>query len=1380
MNKIYKTSWNRARGAVTVSSEVSSSVQGMGTKSIIAAAVTAMVAGAALAAEGDIWTDRVITEDVTIASSATEKVNSAVMQNGTLAIQGVLDYDSANSKGDFALQGGTVNVTGQGTMNVRDFVMTGGKITATGDATQDEAHGRTLPAVGAYNSWLMTGGDIELSKSGRIWIGSSNKNDPTAYGRMALQGGTVTLNEGGYITGNKRLIKAGEYYDGTVEVGEDTLAGNTIGFDGATVTVKGAGNVIDALYTEQTAGKMTVDAGAALTVRATAPTNDDTTETLAAIRKNSTWTIAGGEFVNKGSVTVDVRELLVSGGKLSFETGSWLGWNSSSDATIDKARLKVTGGELVLANLAGIDMRTVEIAGGHITVGDDKGGAAGAGAGNSVRTSPSLGAYHEFTMTGGTIDLGNNGRLWIGSAAKESLGYNDMRFIGGTVNMNGTKDYQSWITGTVNEADTVKNGNNVILEGTTLNVNGYGEVNAAHIYVDGSAINVAANGVLTFGSTYSSNSSNKGTEYTGATLKFTSGSFNVAGLLKSEIATEMAGDFTMTDVVVGDLASGATEPTTGFRFDKTLTVTGGTTTITGKLANSMKDEASTLILKGGVLSVNASSIFNEGLTALDADTTKIGGTDGILEVNFGGKTLTKQELTTLKSAIYGGRWSAVDLKISDFTPEEDGTISAADSLLVGDAIASDYAVSAGTGTLGATSVSGQVDVSNVTADAGGKKTVSINASSGTATVTLIGKNGALTNDTGVVDFSVDTGDTLVIGSEAVNNGAVTHNGDITGLGTLELVNTNLTVSNISTTTTNVASNATVTADTVSTSGTVSGTLVANTITGGSSGLTVAGAAQVNGKTVEGVAQSAISGKVTVEDAGIIATNLAAAKRVAAQIVAEDVAAGETEVTAPAILYVDKQLKVASGAAITVGTDPTDGAAYIAPRAGGENVILKENGMIVVDASAFTLAAAPAEGDETDYSVLGKDTTVDTSSGEVYFVNTTKTGYVDLGGAVTVAGGTEALDYFDTDSIYVVVEDVDATTGVVELGFNGDLIANQTVSGKLESRFAQGLSAKEASILYALQDNTAFWAEDDTAGTLSYTVAGQKAYEQATGGNVTAGVLNVAYDVNAQVTDAIVRHQLADHQGYGAWADVFYASNEAKKLYGNSGYKADIYGGVLGFDATFSCGATGGIALTIGQADADTVGGALKNSVDSDFWGVSLYAAKDFAGLNVKMDVGYIDFSNDFSGIGDASDASTFTVGLRGDYAAYAGDMFSVVPHVGLRYTKIDTDSVAFNDEQTMDVLEAPIGVKVVGTVEANGWKVLPAVDFTVVPQLGDKDVKAFGYANDVTVLSGGLYNTTVGVEAVNGNLAFGLNASYGFGPDDRANTMVNANVRYSF
>ena len=123
-----------------------------------------------------------------------------------------------------------------------------------------------------------------------------------------------------------------------------------------------------------------------------------------------------------------------------------------------------------------------------------------------------------------------------------------MNFLGGTVNMNGMKEYQSWITGTVTEAEGVNNGNTVVLGGTTLNVNGYGEVNAAHIEVDGSAITVAANGALTFASTYGKNSTNAGKEFTTGTLKFTSGSFNVAGLLKSEIATEMAGDLSLIHI----------------------------------------------------------------------------------------------------------------------------------------------------------------------------------------------------------------------------------------------------------------------------------------------------------------------------------------------------------------------------------------------------------------------------------------------------------------------------------------------------------------------------------------------------------------------------------------------------------------------------------------------------------------------------------------------------------------------------------------------------------------------------------------------------------------------------------------------------------------
>ena len=70
-----------------------------------------------------------------------------------------------------------------------------------------------------------------------------------------------------------------------------------------------------------------------------------------------------------------------------------------------------------------MDMYDVAINGGVINV---RGGEAGEGAGpgNSVRTSPSLGGYNSFVMTGGTVNLDNNGRLWSGKA------YGDYRLPG--------------------------------------------------------------------------------------------------------------------------------------------------------------------------------------------------------------------------------------------------------------------------------------------------------------------------------------------------------------------------------------------------------------------------------------------------------------------------------------------------------------------------------------------------------------------------------------------------------------------------------------------------------------------------------------------------------------------------------------------------------------------------------------------------------------------------------------------------------------------------------------------------------------------------------------------------------------------------------------
>ena len=510
----------------------------------------------------------------------------------------------------------------------------------------------------------------------------------------------------------------------------------------------------------------------------------------------------------------------------------------------------------------------------------------------------------------------------------------------------------------------------------------------------------------------------------------------------------------------------------------------------------------------------------------------------------------------------------------------------------------------------------------------------------------------------------------------------------------------------------------------------------------------------------------IGGELT--STGLLTTNAAAAAQYADE--------------ADAVFYVDRQVTL-SGAAVTVGSAAGLGKAVSMkpvtpsiPSAGTpattQSVTVKSDAALVLDTTGFVQTLADVEtyaDSDADNTVFGKDTTV-TVDGKLVLTNVLKTGLIELGSDDSTIGSDVT-----TDSKFIGVE----RTSGLQLVYNS-VIGNDTLDARLAARYAQGLSSKEASIIKALEANEAFFGTGVTrSGGETLTAEGLAAYAQAMGGNVTAGVLNVAYDANAQVADAIARHQLAAGNQMGVWADVFHTKNEAKKLYGKTGYEADITGGVLGFDMPVADLFKAGAAVVVGTADTDTVGG-LKNSVDTDFWGVSLYAAKDFAGLNVKADLGYLDFSNDFKGTGDASDATSMTFGVRGDFTAYQSGVVTVAPHFGLRFTKIDTDAVAFNKGQDMNVLEAPIGVAVAAAFDAQGWTFRPTADVTIVPQLGDKSVESFGSASEVTVLSGGLVNTTVGVTAEQGAFVFGLNAGYGFGPSDRANTNVNASVIYRF
>ena len=303
---------------------------------------------------------------------------------------------------------------------------------------------------------------------------------------------------------------------------------------------------------------------------------------------------------------------------------------------------------------------------------------------------------------------------------------------------------------------------------------------------------------------------------------------------------------------------------------------------------------------------------------------------------------------------------------------------------------------------------------------------------------------------------------------------------------------------------------------------------------------------------------------------------------------------------------------------------------------------------------------------------------------------------------------------------------------------------------------------------------------------------------ATNMAVLGGAFTTTLDVNDQVTAVLNRRMsLANlnvsrnETGVTPWVDVFGTMNEGKRLFGNGmGYEADIYGAVLGFDYTATCGSVLGLAINVGTSDGNSTGNGQKVDNDQDFYGVSAYASRQFGSFNTKLDLGYLVTKNDlktassyFGATSEKLDAKVFTVGLGAEFLASAGAV-NVVPHAGIRLTTIDMDESNFGaDYDKMTVYQLPLGVTFSGSFDAADWQVAPQFDLSVVPTFGDKDAVATyaGNVKDTTrVVDTNPVQATLGVSAQNGAWTFGLNYGLTAGGDDRMNNSLNANVRYTF
>lgn len=281
MNSTFKVVFNKARGALMVVNEVTSSVQGKGTKTVVAAAVAAMIAGvsgSAMATETDTEikaTDTALKATFTKAEKQDDVASSLIGTSGDKLVlknvtnkgmyaAGSLDLTASSKDNVVTLKNGSVSNFSAKVTSADHF---GAVVTATTGTLKidnvtfennkfDEVKTGEQKHNGARGIIRAAGANLEVAKStfagneavlgGAINVWSNGEN--TVKITDSTFTGNATKSHGGavYITGSK--VKT--------TIADSTFSKNTSGKQGGALQLAGAGEttITNTTFSENAAG----------------------------------------------------------------------------------------------------------------------------------------------------------------------------------------------------------------------------------------------------------------------------------------------------------------------------------------------------------------------------------------------------------------------------------------------------------------------------------------------------------------------------------------------------------------------------------------------------------------------------------------------------------------------------------------------------------------------------------------------------------------------------------------------------------------------------------------------------------------------------------------------------------------------------------------------------------------------------------------------------------------------------------------------------------------------------------------------------------------------------------------------------------------------
>lgn len=311
MNSTFKVVFNKARGALMVVNEVTSSVQGKGTKTVVAAAVAAMIAGvsgSAMATETDTEikaTDTALKATFTKAETQDNVASSLIGTSGDKLVlknvtnkgmyaAGSLDLTASSKDNVVTLKNGSVsNFSGKvtstdhfgavvtattGTLKIDNVTFENNKFDEVN--TGDKQHNGTRGIICA------AGANLEVAKS-------------TFAGNEAVLGGAINVWSNG---------------ENTVQITDSTFTGNATKSHGGAVHITGSQvktTIADATFSKNTSGKQ----GGALQLAGAG----ETTITNTTFSENAAGTFGGA--INATGTKVAATNVTFEGNKAASADG---------------------------------------------------------------------------------------------------------------------------------------------------------------------------------------------------------------------------------------------------------------------------------------------------------------------------------------------------------------------------------------------------------------------------------------------------------------------------------------------------------------------------------------------------------------------------------------------------------------------------------------------------------------------------------------------------------------------------------------------------------------------------------------------------------------------------------------------------------------------------------------------------------------------------------------------------------------------------------------------------------------------------------------------------------------------------------------------------